>query len=244
MAEQKLETRVRELEDQVMTMRNHIRTLQTLLDIEEIMKLQRVYGFYLEHWMAQEIIDLFSDGPNVALEFPEGKYLTKMGVKNYFENMKHDEPEFLHLLMQLCPVIDVDPDGKTARGRWYSCGAAAIPRGPGIEQSFGIGIYENEYVKEGGKWKIKRLKWQPVFDAKPGAGFVKPERVAAVDPESRRMPSSLKPDVPDTRNKLQYPSGYIFPFHYNHPVTGKKTSENEINVSLGLKEGNRKRIVK
>jgi len=43
-------------------------------------------------------------------------------------------------------------------------------------------------------------------------------------------------DVPRTFTP-RYPSAYIFPFHYKHPVTGKKTSEDERNASIdGVKD--------
>ena len=38
-----LEVRVKELESQ----------LRTVQDIQDIEKLQRIYGYYLEHWMAR-----------------------------------------------------------------------------------------------------------------------------------------------------------------------------------------------
>jgi hypothetical protein len=34
------------------------------------------------------------------------------------------------------------------------------------------------------------------------------------------------------KNGLRYVTGYIFPFHFNHPVTGKPTSEAKLNVRL------------
>jgi hypothetical protein len=221
-----------ETEARIKALENQVRTLQTLLDIEEIKKLQRAYGYYLEHWMAKEIVDLFSDGPDVALEFPwnEGTYLEKEGVKRYYENRFKPSPEFFHQLMQLCPIIDVDPDGKTARGRWYGFGAIASPRGKGVGQSAMNGTYENEYVKEGGKWKIKRFKWALNYMARPGEGWVAPERIAAAD---TNFPMTWpEPDIPPTGFNPKYPSGYIFPFHYKHPVTGKKTTEDQLNKSV------------
>lgn len=224
--------KVAELEVRIKALENQVRTLQTLLDIEEIKKLQRSYGYYLEHWMAKEIIDLFADGPDVALEFPwnEGTYLGKEGVKRYYEGRFKPQPEFFHQLMQLCPIIDVAPDGKTAKGRWYGFGAVASLRGKGVGQSIMNGIYENEYVKEGGKWKFKRLSWALNYMAKPGQGWVAPERLAAADPHFQM--TWPEPDIPPTGFNPKYPSGYIFPFHYQHPVTGKKTTENKLNKSV------------
>jgi hypothetical protein len=39
-------------------------------------------------------------------------------------------------------------------------------------------------------------------------------------------------DIPAARGDPRFVSGYIFPFHYNHPVTGKPTSENKKNAKL------------
>jgi hypothetical protein len=225
MKAEELETRIVELESQV-------KTLQTLLDIEEIKKLQRAYGYYLEHWMAKEIVELFSDSPDTRLEFPwnEGTYLGKEGVRKYYEGRFKPDAEFFHQLMQLCPIIDVNSDGKTAKGRWYGFGAVSTRRGKGVGQSFMNGIYENEYVKEGGKWKFKRFRWSSNYMAKPGEGWVAPERAAAADKNfSMNWP---EPDIPPTGFNPVYPSGFIFPFHYTHPVTGKKTSEAELNQSV------------
>jgi hypothetical protein len=215
-----METRIKDLENQ----------LRTLQDIQEIEKLQRTYGYYIEHWMPQEMIDLFSDSPDVAMELPEGTYLKKEGVKRLFQGVEGNIPEFLHQLMMLSPVIDVDQDGKGARGRWYCFGAISIPQGKGVTQSFISGTYENEYIKEGGKWKIKRVKWHINYHAKPGEGWVKPERVVAKDPNA--IFEGPKPDIRDNRFVLEYPSGYIFPFHFKHPVTGNKTTEEQRNLSV------------
>ena len=135
----------------------------------------------------------------------------------------------MHQVMQLSGIVDVDPDGKTAKGRWYGWGAVAVPVGGGVTQSFMNGIYEMEYVKQDGKWKIKKLQFSRNYIIAPGEGWVKPERVAAVDRQNIRQ--QITPDLPRTFEP-GYPSGYIFPFHYNHPVTGKETTEGKRNSSL------------
>ena len=47
-----------------------------------------------------------------------------------------------------------------------------------------------------------------------------------------------RPDIDIDRDDLRYLSGYIFPFHYNHPVTGKKTSEAEHNAAMDRERRN------
>jgi hypothetical protein len=40
------------------------------------------------------------------------------------------------------------------------------------------------------------------------------------------------PDIPPTASDPRFLSGYIFPFHYKHPVTGRETSEKVKNSRL------------
>ncbi|MBN1190669.1 MAG: nuclear transport factor 2 family protein [Dehalococcoidales bacterium] len=237
MTEQELEIKVRTLEDQVKTMGDQINALQTLLDIEAIKTLQRVYGFYLEHWMFQEIVDCFADSPDVYLDFyPLGIWKGKQGVIKYFEQHKQYNPQFLHQIMQLSPVIHVAPDGQSAKGRWYGYGPIADPRGGLGDELLHSGTYEMEYVKEDGIWKFEMLSWRVNYIATPEKGFVKFDREAVFGKNFKF--SGNKPDVTFTKSQnTSYPSGYIYPFHFKHPVTGKKTSEEDINAGLGFTSG-------
>jgi hypothetical protein len=42
----------------------------------------------------------------------------------------------------------------------------------------------------------------------------------------------MVPDMTMDKNDLRYVTGYIFPFHFKHPVTGKATSEAALNARL------------
>jgi hypothetical protein len=219
MGEKALLERIEKLE-------NQIRQLQ---DIEDIKNLQKAYGYYIEHWMAPEIIDLFADGPDVALTLAAGTYLGKEGVKRYFERHDNNNPEFLHQVMQLSGIITVDPDGKRAKGRWYGFGAVAIPGDNGIREAFMGGIYMGEYIKEDNIWKFEKLRFDQIYTGAPAVGWVAPERVAKAKLLSNL--TFLEADIPRTVS-AKYPSGYICPFHYKHPVTGKETSEGIRNSNI------------
>ena len=222
---------VKELEAKVKALENQVRILT---DIEEIKTLQKTYGYYLEHWMSQEIIDLFSDDPEVSLTLTAGTYLGKRRIAEYFNRLKDPGPEFLHQVMQLSGVVTVDAGGTTAKGRWYGFGAVALPSDKGVRQFFMGGIYGGEYVKEDGVWKFERLRFDASYTAAPATGWVAPKRLAPA--ETRPALAGAQADVPRTFSP-RYPSGYIFPFHYRHPVTGKKTSEDERNASIdGVKD--------
>ncbi len=220
-----LEARIKSLEDEV----------RTLKDIREIEVLQRAYGYYLEHWMSDEVIDCFADSPDVVLSLYEGTWLGKDGIRRYFGRERPEPPEFLHQVMQVSPIVHVDPEGKTGKGRWYSWGAVAVPMGAGVRQFFMGGIYECEYVKEGGAWKILKLKYSLHIAADPRQGWVSPDRIATPDRTAGQPGNMPRPDVAPGGMDSLYPSGYIFPFHFRHPVTGQETSETKRNAALKFK---------
>jgi hypothetical protein len=204
--------------------------LTRLKDIEAIKKLQKAYGYYVEHMMYQEIVDCFADSPDVRLDWLEGKYVGKAGVKKYFEFMKTSPPDFAHQVMQIAGIVDIEPDGKTARGRWYAFGGIFIPMQGTVRRSFVSGIYEIGYIKENGTWKMLNLKWVIPYAVRIADGWAMPEDVNR--PYLAGEFRGPKPDIDLDPADPRYVSGYIFPFHYRHPVTGKETSEAEKNVRL------------
>ena len=210
-------TKLEELEAQVESLKKEVTKLK---DIEAINILQKAYGYYLEHWMSQEVIDLFADGPDVALTLGAGTYVGKEGVIRYFNHIDA-RPRFLHQVMLVSGIVTVDDDGINAKGRWYGWGSFAGPGAGGIKQNFFNGIYNCDYVKENGIWKIKTMRFDQIYDAVPALGWVEPELAA---PLGTNIPSKCKADIPRDRSYI-YPSGYIVPFYYKHPVTGKETTE-------------------
>ena len=233
---EEMEARLKELEKKV-------ESLQRLQDIEAIKKLQKAYGYYLINWMHEELIDCFSNSPETELVWPQGTFKGADGPRRFFANInKRNDPEFMHQMMQISGIIDIEPTGDYAKGRWWGFGAMAIPAGSmeteggeGVNQSIGCGIYEMEYIREEGAWKILKIKWVPVYNGTLEEGWVKRERRAKSTPvpiNSRSFPESWRPDEGPDPIDYAYPSGYILPFHYAHPVTGKKTSEEIRNAEL------------
>jgi hypothetical protein len=185
--------------------------------------------------MSHELADLFAEGPDVALHLMGcGTFQGKESVRKFFLTYSGDNPEFIHQVMQTSGIVTVAPGSMTAKGRWNGWGVLALPMGGGVKQEFLGGIYENDYIKQDGVWKIKIARHFPTYYSSPGAGIVKPERAAAVPPDAEEV---IVPDIPDNY-KVVYPSGYILPFHFKHPVTGKETSEREHNSSLGMEDEN------
>jgi len=229
-------SRVKSLEDELQVLRKQVegrdRQLQTLQDIEDIKRLQCAYGYYLERWMSDEIIDCFSTSPEVSGTFVEGTYNGPEGIRNYFGRNREVPPEFLHQVLQVSPVITVDPDGERAKGRWYGFGAVAFrPVKEAIDPTFMSVVYEMEYIKEGGVWKILKLALQMHYTYSLRRALTP---AGETPPEAPSGTQDLHPDV-WAEHDYGYPSGYIYPMHFKHPVTGKETSEVKRNAKLSLK---------
>ena len=192
-----------------MTLKELEARLKNLEDVETINRLQRAYGYYLVHWEGKQLAALFSDAPDVTLGAGDGGvvFSGQKDVKNFFKRIR-DPPELLHGLMQLSGIGDVDPDGKTAKGRWFGFGPLAIPgEDEKVKAIWGFGIYENEYVKEKGRWKIKKLHYDYIMTTPYEDGWVK-------TPTMRIWGDLNSYDKP-------YPSGFILPYHYKNPGSGK-----------------------
>jgi hypothetical protein len=211
--------------------------LTRLRDIEAIRRVEHAYNWYLVQWMHDEIIDLFADREDTSAEWAEGTFFGKEGVDRFYRfiNPKQD-PEFMHQMMHMSDIIDISEDGKTGKGRWWGFGAIAIPQeGSGVMQAMVCGIYENDFIKENGTWKLWKIKWFPLYYFLPGVGWVDKERVAEPGPPLP-LPEGevgeiegMKYDVPPKKVWYAYPSGYIMPFHFKHPVTSKETGERKLN---------------
>jgi hypothetical protein len=220
MAKNEIET----LKEEIELLRKEVKKLK---DTEEINILQKAYGYYLEHWMAQEIIDLFSDAPDVSLTLGMGTYLGKEGIKRYF-NRINPSAKFLHQVMLLSGIVHVEDDGKNAKGRWFGWGSIALPGEKGVRQGFFDGIYTCDYIKENDIWKIKTMRFDELYGASPARGWVDPKELVT---ESAPLTDKTSVDIPRTVS-FRYPAGLIVPFHFAHPVTGQKTSEEKRNAAL------------
>jgi hypothetical protein len=228
------EARLEALEKEVKKLRQQVKAkdkqLQTLQDIEDIKRLQCAYGYYLEHWMADEIVDCFSKSEDVSGTFVEGTYKGQAGIRKYFHPGRDVPPEFLHMVMQVSPVITVAPNGKKAYGRWYGYGnilsRATVP----LDPAYMAVIYEMDYIKEDGVWKILKLRLLMHYAYTSGKTPQGPPETK----EGQAQRPRLNPDE-WAEYDTGYPSGYIYPFHFVHPVTGKPSTEAKRNATLKLK---------
>ncbi|MGH8260098.1 MAG: nuclear transport factor 2 family protein, partial [Steroidobacteraceae bacterium] len=181
-----------------------------LQDVSDIERLQRAYGYYLDAGAWDQMADLFADDGSIEIGL-DGVYKGKARVRQYLRTRGHDRIGLawgeLNAHMMLQPVVDVAPDGRTAQGRWR----AFIMAGQyGKSAVWGEGPYENDYVKENGVWKIRKVHWYQTFVVPYAGGWAQSPDVNGGIYVSKRLP----PDAPPTERYRTWPSVYIPPFHY------------------------------
>jgi len=189
------------------------REVERLEDERAIENLQRSYGYFVDKAMWRETADLFADDATLEIG-GRGVFVGKARILQYLTWLA---PQGLvhGLLMnhiQLQPVITVSPDGRTAKGRWHFLAEVGHY---GKDARWGLGTYENEYVKDGGVWKIKTLHGYFRMYTEYAQGWAK-SAVPNTHPEK-----DLPPDRPPTVVYQTYPATFIPPYHYPNPVTGK-----------------------
>ncbi|HSW57273.1 MAG TPA: nuclear transport factor 2 family protein [Dehalococcoidales bacterium] len=201
------------------SLQNRVRRLEDIKDIE---RLQGIYGYYRDYAEWDKIVDLYSERADSVEIADQGVYKGKEGIKRYYLKLlgaKPPRPGMLSLQIQLQGVITVSPDGNTARGRWYGWAMEALPTASihegELRQVWTHGIYENEYVKENGKWLFSKVHYSLIFRTPYEDGWLKTPVVGQIGP-SLEVP----PDAPPTAYH-PYPSRRRVPYHYPNPVTGK-----------------------
>lgn len=187
--------------------------VERLEDEDAIENLQASFGYYFDKGLWADAADLFA----ADASFEYGQRGVYVGKERIHRAMLLFGPEglgqgYLNNHMQLQSIISVAPGGRTATARWQGMIQLAEPGANGI---WGVGIYENAYVKERGTWKISSLHFYPVALTDYDLGFMR---------SSLRMagPSALyPPDKPPTEVYRTFPANYIPPFSFVHPVTGQ-----------------------
>jgi hypothetical protein len=195
------------------------REIQLLEDTKAIKRVQRAYGYYVDKKLSDEIGDLFADDATAEIG-GLGVFVGKARITEFYDWVMDGELQdgqlYNHIILQ--GVINVDPNGSTAKGRWR----ALIQTGElGESADWSEGPYENEYVKENGVWKFSKVHWYQTFAAPYSPGWHM-EQIPMAEP-SEEFP----PDRPPTIDYQSYPGAYLPPYHYDNPVSGRTLAESQ-----------------
>ncbi len=185
---------------------------QRLNDEDAIRNLQNIYGYYLDRKMWDDCADLFADTATMDLD-RRGVYTGKKSIQNAFlqfgpQGLRHGE---LNDHIQLQIIVSVAADGQTAKARGVELVLSGIPGESGL---LGENIFENEYVRENGVWKILSMRVYPRLLTDYAKGWAR---------DAKQTPGP-NPDFPPVAVPVNtyrsYPDFQIPPFHFTNPVTG------------------------
>jgi hypothetical protein len=181
-----------------------------LQDLTEVEIVQHAYGYYVDKAQWRSLADLFADDATLEIG-GKGIFLGKQRVFEYMNTGlgpigPRDGLLIDHQQFQCLPTVH--EDGVTAETR---CIAFVMSSG-----GWGHNYYEDDFVKENGVWKFKKLHGPFNMYAGYKVGWL--DNVI-VNTYPEKFPPW--PDLPPSVIYLTFPSYYVEPFHYPNPVTGR-----------------------
>lgn len=206
-----------------------------LEDVNAIRRLHWAYGYYIDFNKAKDVSELFAEDGEVV--FLSGIYKGREGVfrlyGTWFQNLFLENggegpvDGFLLDHFQMQDIITVAPDRQTAKGRFRGMlfGGSHESRKwkpEGVPLQFmEAGIYENDYVRENGVWKIKRLDYLMQWQGDYELGWSK--TTSHLQPAMECYPANpIGPDEirTDEGYRQTWPYRQDVPMHFAHPKFG------------------------
>ena len=167
--------------------------------MNQIERLQRTYGYFVDKSQWTQLSELFTDDATLEIG-GKGLFLGKPRVLEYMQTAFGPDGAKEGSLanhMQFQSIPDISADGRTG---WIRSRAYVMSIG-----GWGLPLYENEYRKENGVWKISRLTG-PFTMYTSWEGWGK-NALNNTWPDKFDPP----PDLPPSTVYLTYPAYYIIP---------------------------------
>lgn len=189
------------------------RRIARLEDETAVQNLQHAFGYYLDRKLYDDVADLFT--ANGTYEVARaGVFAGPARIRQALEAQNGAGPIrygelFDHL--QLQTVVTVDASGLRAAARTTQLGMLGRN---GEYARWTVGTYENEFVKEGGIWKMAAVRFYPRLVTDYDLGWAR-------DAQPAPTTASLAPDRQPTQAFAGYPAAQTVGFHFVHPVTGR-----------------------
>lgn len=176
-------------------------------DYRELVNLQGAYGYYVDKGLWDKAADLFATDGTLEIA-GRGIYVGQDRVREYLRHLPAYGHGVIYNHMQLQPVLHIDSEAGTAKGRWRTL---MMVGWLGKEGRWGEATYENAYIRENGRWRIARLhgiiNFYCEYDEGWHRGGVK----------LLRSIEGLAPDRPPSFEYEAFPEPVIAPFHYDEP---------------------------
>ena len=187
--------------------------IQLLQDQNDIENLQQMYGYYIDKGQWAQAANLFSASATLEIQ-GRGAWVGRPRVLEYLRAIGPEGPAEGRLFdnMQLQPLIHVATDGRRAKGRWRLFAQLAQHK---QFHEWGVGVYENEYVREDGQWKISKLHLYPTLYTPYEKGWSKEWQAYSHFEPQLKPDRAAKPADADAQRRPRAP------FHYANPVTAR-----------------------
>jgi hypothetical protein len=189
--------------------------LALLEDRNAIERLQYAYGYFIDNRMFREMADLFCEEGCWIEIGQRGRYCGKERIHRFLLEVLGEgrwgllRDEVINHVQQQ-PIVTVAED----RGQAWSRARAQVQgNSPPDTPHFLLadGIYENEYVREDGVWKIRGVTVAMTF-------YAALERARIWFP-SAPPSEAMPPDAP-SQPVVEVLGRQFNPWHFRHPVEG------------------------
>ena len=175
-------------------------------DYRDLMNLQAAYGYYVDKGLWDKAADLFAREGTLEIA-GRGVYVGQDRVREYLHRLPEYRDGVIFNHMQLQPVLHVDSAAGTAKGRWRTLMMVGVMDDE--VGRWGEATYENNYVREDGRWRIASLHGIINFYAEYDEGWHR-GGVPLL-----RSTEGVEPDRPPSFEYEAHPSAVIAPFHYD-----------------------------
>jgi hypothetical protein len=188
--------------------------VRRLTDETQVQNLQHSYGYYMDRKMWDDVADLFAEDGLLEMG-QQGIYIGKTRIQRALEVLYGPFPLrkgelFDHI--HLATVVSLAPDGRSAGARTSQLSMLGLN---GEYARWEAGIYENEFIKQDGVWKIKAVHYYPRMATDYDKGWGR---------DAQPAPSASEEFPPDRRPAqacASYPEVCCVAFHYANPATGR-----------------------
>lgn len=136
--------------------------------VRAVKNLQRSYAQYAQFALAEPMAALFTD--DAELIWGDDSARGHQAIAAWLMRRMGGQlrPGALHSELIEDPLVNLSADGQSAKARWM--GLTLAGDGAGATRIEG-GIYENEYVLDGGVWKIARVHFSPQYEGSYEGGW-------------------------------------------------------------------------
>lgn len=138
--------------------------------LRAIKTLQRMYAQYAQFGLWQAVGALFSDDAEFVFDgrTHAGQQAIRQLLSTRYGAGKDGLPpgQFNTVLVET-PLVQLAADGRSARGRWH----VLILQASGDQARIEGGIFDNDYARKDGVWRIAKVRYHPQFEGPYETGW-------------------------------------------------------------------------